>query len=70
MLHLYKKEEIDEAVKLLKSLSTEIIDLIGTRTLVSILTGLAVMDHDPGAQKVFCHEFIMTNLFFNYLFCF
>jgi activating signal cointegrator complex subunit 1 len=47
MLHLYRNEDTEGAVKLLKSLSTEINDLIGNRTLVSILTGLAVMEPDP-----------------------
>ena len=49
VLNLYRKEDIEGAVKLLKSLSNEINDLIGTRTLVSMLTGLAVMENDPGA---------------------
>ncbi|RIA99241.1 AKAP7 2'5' RNA ligase-like domain-containing protein [Glomus cerebriforme] len=47
VLNLYRKEDIEGAVKLLKSLSTEINELIGTRSLVSTLTGLAVMEDDP-----------------------
>ncbi|CAB4380126.1 unnamed protein product [Rhizophagus irregularis] len=45
-LHLYRKEDIEGAMRLLKSLSKTIDGIIGTRTLVSTLSGLAVMEND------------------------
>ncbi len=53
MLNLYRKEDIEGAVKLLKSLSQEINDLVKTRTIISMLSGIDVMDNDKGTQKVF-----------------
>jgi hypothetical protein len=48
MLYLYRKKDIEGAVKLLKNLSSKIHELIGERTLVSILSGLSVMESDLG----------------------
>ncbi|CAG8747167.1 7177_t:CDS:2, partial [Funneliformis mosseae] len=51
MLNLYLKEDIKEAVDLLKKLSQEINDLIGKRTIVSNLTGIEIMDDNKGMLK-------------------
>lgn len=62
---MYRKEDIEGAVRLLKSLSKTIDGIIGTRTLVSTLSGLAVMENDIGVVKMFLLE-VFYNII-NYL---
>jgi activating signal cointegrator complex subunit 1 len=47
VLKLYTKSDVEGAVKLLKDLSSEIYDLVGTRTTVAKLTGLEIMEDNP-----------------------
>ena len=47
VLNLYTKDDVEGAVKLLKELSPEIYDLVGTRTTVVKLAGLEIMENDP-----------------------
>ncbi|KAG9288317.1 hypothetical protein G9A89_021348 [Geosiphon pyriformis] len=45
-LRLYRQEEVEGAVRLLKDLSTEISDLIGTKPVLAKLSGLSVMEEE------------------------
>src|SRR5438045_9311093 len=44
VLNLYTKDDVEGAVKLLKELSLEIYDLVGTRRTVVKLAGLEIME--------------------------
>ncbi|CAH1765911.1 1122_t:CDS:2 [Entrophospora sp. SA101] len=52
MLSLYIEEDIKGAVQLLKSLSTEVNDLVGSRIPVVKLSGLDIMDEDSTKTNV------------------
>nr|CAG8630999.1 4195_t:CDS:2 [Entrophospora candida] len=52
MLSLYVEEDIKGAVQLLKSLSTEVNDLVGSRIPVVKLSGLDIMDEDSTKTNV------------------
>ncbi|KAF0524791.1 AKAP7 25 RNA ligase-like domain-containing protein [Gigaspora margarita] len=52
VLNLHMKEDIEGAVQLLKSLSAEIYDLVGTRSVVAKLLGIAIMENNPEKANV------------------
>ncbi|CAG8542677.1 4960_t:CDS:2, partial [Ambispora leptoticha] len=52
MLTLPRQEDVEGATRLLKELSSEIYDLVGTRTLLAQLTGLNLFDDNPANANV------------------
>ncbi|CAG8439330.1 2412_t:CDS:2, partial [Cetraspora pellucida] len=52
VLNLHVQEDIEGAVQLLKSLSAEIYDLVGTRSVIAKLLGIAVMENNPAKANV------------------
>ncbi|CAG8490621.1 21386_t:CDS:2 [Dentiscutata erythropus] len=52
VLNLHMKEDIESAVRLLKSLSAEIYDLVGTQSVVAKMLGIAIMENDPEKANV------------------
>ncbi|CAG8506115.1 14304_t:CDS:2 [Acaulospora morrowiae] len=52
MLNLHRQNDLENAIKLLKDLGPELHDLVGTKTMVIKLSGVAVMEDDPKKTNV------------------
>ncbi|KAJ1679982.1 activating signal cointegrator 1 complex subunit [Spiromyces aspiralis] len=52
MLRLLNQKEVENAVRVLKSLSQEIYDMVGTRSLRATLRGVKVMGNDPKKCRI------------------